>query len=252
MSAYIHLKHALADAALIAIQQRRRAALAAWLAAYCERARDGAFHVALADVTRAAREKAAACRLPVPRALAADVQDLHLFTPLRGDAVALRPEFHAHAAYMRRQVTRLWRAVTRLRQDPALRVIPRDVRLGTVFFDAGLYFECHEYLEGVWKRGSLKEKGFYHGFVQVGAAFYHFEKGNMHGARTLLRKGLEKLAACGPVHQGMDVREFRRRLAPWLAFFEGAGARPPAMPAVPTLPAVSAAPGTSRRRKHPP
>lgn len=236
---YILLKHALADAALLAVQRPRRAALAAWLAAYCDLARDGGFDVPQEDVTGGARQRAAACRLILPRGLAADVADLDLFV-VREAVVSLRPEFYAHAAYMRRQVERLWRAVVRLREDRALRAVPRDVRLGAVLFDAGLYFECHEYLEGVWKRVSQKEKSFYHGFVQAGAAFYHHEKGNAHGARTLLGKGLERLAHYEPVHHGMDVAEFRRRLAPWLAFFRGEAPRPRAAPQVPTVPATPA------------
>ncbi|MEK6556862.1 MAG: DUF309 domain-containing protein, partial [Candidatus Margulisiibacteriota bacterium] len=50
---------------------------------------------------------------------------------------------------------------------------------GILLFNSGLFFECHEYLEDVWRPTTGPERNFYHGIIQAAAAFYHFEKNNL-------------------------------------------------------------------------
>lgn len=113
---------------------------------------------------------------------------------------ALRP----FAPYLRRQTARLEEALARLRSSDASGV-PREIWRGAVLFNAGLFFECHEYLEDVWRAAALPERGFYHGLVQAAAGCYHLEKGNRHGARTLIAKAIAKLEAYTPLYLGVDT-----------------------------------------------
>src|SRR5439155_18568215 len=106
-----------------------------------------------------------------------------------------------------------------------------ELRRGVVLFNAGLYFECHELLEGVWRATPGPERAFYHGIVQAAAAFYHYEKRNLHGARTLLTKGLQKLEGFPYHYRGVNLGAFRRMLRPWLEQFNaGVSNEPDALP----------------------
>ncbi len=87
---------------------------------------------------------------------------------------------------------------------------------GIACFNRGLFFECHEALEQIWLAETPEEKPFYQGLIQVAAAFHHFQSGKLAGARSLLRQGLEKLAAYPSEHHGIDLSGLRAVLQPWL------------------------------------
>lgn len=131
--------------------------------------------------------------------------------------VSLRPEYRPHLAYLKRQASRLWELFSTCASHFPQK--PHPVQLGLLLFNQGLFFECHEYLEGIWRVAPEKDRKFYHGLIQIAAAFYHYEKGNPRGARALLQRGLEKLDTCGPIHLGVELKHLREELAPWLEAF---------------------------------
>ena len=48
-------------------------------------------------------------------------------------------------------------------------------------------------------------RGLYHGILQIGVGFHHWQKGNFHGAWTLLEEGIERLRPFAPRCQSVDV-----------------------------------------------
>lgn len=149
--------------------------------------------------------------------------------------IALRPEFRAHRQYLARQIGRVLSFLSRyLRQStPPSESIPQEVWQGVLLFNAGLYFECHELLEGAWKRTAGPEKNFLHGLVQLAAAFYHYEKPNPHGIRTLLGKAFPRLEQYPSPYLGIDLSGLRRSLSRWREFLAAdKAADAPAIPAI--------------------
>ncbi len=193
---YVRLKHALADLALDVIAHRRRARTAAAFLAYTEISSRGEAVplAALAGVTSMTPAGVHRALLRTGLFAAADT----------GKAVALSAPLHPLAPYFYRQVTRLGEA-RRLLERSRPRGVSREVWHAAAMFNAGLFFECHEYLEDAWRAAGEPERTFFHGLVQAAAACYHLEKGNLHGARTLAAKAIEKLRPYAPVHQGVDV-----------------------------------------------
>ena len=82
---------------------------------------------------------------------------------------------------------------------------PAALRVGVHMFNAGEYFEQHEVLEELWRaeRGPIRE--LYQGILQVGVGCYHLQRGNYHGAVTLLDRGLARLARVAPGSSDVDV-----------------------------------------------
>jgi predicted metal-dependent hydrolase len=87
-------------------------------------------------------------------------------------------------------------------------------------FNAGEYFEQHEVLEELWRAEPGPIRQLYQGILQVGVGCYHLQRGNYHGALTLLDRGLARLATVAPDAAGIDVaglmsqaRRLRQRLA---------------------------------------
>ncbi len=92
------------------------------------------------------------------------------------------------------------------------------VEEGIRLFNAQRFFEAHEALEAVWLRATGEEKAFLHGLIQVAAAFHHYARGNPAGFRSLLEKGLEKLARVRGLETEIDTAGLVRQLRPWRQF----------------------------------
>ncbi len=215
---YVRLKHTLAGLALDAISHPRRRRTASALLAYAALSRDGAA-VPVEALARTADMPVRAARLAL--------EQTRLFTPADdGRAIVLGVPFRPDAAYFYRQVTRLGEA-RRLLASPRPRGVAIEIWRAVALFNAGLFFECHEYLEDTWRGAQEPDRTFYHGLIQAAAGCYHVEKGNAHGAGTLLGKAIEKLRPYAPAYLGVDVTGFIAGLRGVLA---GVHADPPRLP----------------------
>lgn len=240
---YVKLKHSLSAIALDAVEHPDRARVVDLLRAFARRSRG------TGRVHRAALARAAAMapnevgRLLVGTGLFAEARDAD------GDWVVLAAPFRPFAAYLRRQSARTAIAV-RLVRSPHRLEIPAEIWRGAALFNAGLFFECHEYLEDAWRAAPDAERAFYHGLVQAAAGCYHLEKANVHGARTLIQKAISKLEPYAPAHHEVEVGAFVAGLRRLLTRV-GRPAPPGALrrPRVPMLDLVSSPPvGRGRAR----
>lgn len=76
--------------------------------------------------------------------------------------------------------------------------------LGLAHFNAGQFFAAHEAWETCWKASTDTDaRGCFKGLAQVAAGYLHLQRGNPHGAYTLLHRGAATLAAacCSPAPQ---------------------------------------------------
>ena len=113
--------------------------------------------------------------------------------------------------YLLDRVPRFARALRACRGLPArLEGLSRDLRVGAILFNQGLFFDCHEFLETAWKRREGREKIFIQGLIQAAAGFHKFELGSPSGAAGLLKSAAEKLgdAELG----GVSFRDFSIKL----------------------------------------
>lgn len=81
---------------------------------------------------------------------------------------------------------------------------------GIELFNAGAYWECHETLETLWRQETRPVRRLYQGILQVGVGLLHARRGNLSGARKVLRRGLAHLRDLPDVCQGVHVAEIRR------------------------------------------
>ncbi|MEC3913960.1 DUF309 domain-containing protein [Nocardia sp. CDC160] len=70
--------------------------------------------------------------------------------------------------------------------------------------DDGLAFNAHEVLEAAWKNGPFAEKSLWQGLAQFAVGLTHIQRGNPKGARTLLERAAQRLAAYGPAPYDID------------------------------------------------
>lgn len=194
-SGYVGLKHALSAVALRVVETPTGVPTAEALAAY---ARLGGGHaVPVSEIARALGTTSDDVRHRL--------METGLFDAAAGgDHPALAAAYAPYAAYFARQAVRMAEAV-RVLGEPAPPGVPDVVRRGIALFNAGLFYECHEYLEGAWRATRGQDRAFYHGLIQAAAACYHCEKGSRHGTRILAGKAVEKLRAFTPAYHGVGV-----------------------------------------------
>jgi uncharacterized protein len=94
--------------------------------------------------------------------------------------------------------------------------------------DAGMPFHAHEVLEATWKAAPASERDLWQGLAQLAVGLTHALRGNPVGARSLLRRGRERIAPYSPADPyGVDVDG----LIAWAVTTEAA----PDAPVVPRL-----------------
>ncbi|MGC4377814.1 DUF309 domain-containing protein [Fictibacillus sp. Mic-4] len=75
-------------------------------------------------------------------------------------------------------------------------------------FNEGDYYTCHDLLEEIW----MTDKGnyFIKGLLQMTVAIYHYEYGNVKGARLMMNAAYRYLQNYRPFYWGIDLEEVNR------------------------------------------
>jgi uncharacterized protein len=100
-------------------------------------------------------------------------------------------------------------------------------RRGIEQFNAGEFWNAHESWEIVWLPAPEPDKAFLQGIIQMSAGFHHHTKNNAAGARSLLRRGLDKLERFPDGYRGLRLEELRMAARAWLAAIESGKSKTP-------------------------
>jgi hypothetical protein len=77
------------------------------------------------------------------------------------------------------------------------------------FCDGG-YFEAHDLWEEFWQELRGPDRVFVQALIHLAVGTYHYENGNMNGARSQLRKATTKLAKYPAGHWGVTTDNWLR------------------------------------------
>lgn len=91
--------------------------------------------------------------------------------------------------------------------------IPKDdaIRDGVRYFNTERFWECHEALEGVWKKCYEGEKDLVQGIILVAAALVHHQKDEDDICLSILGRAIKKLADAQGTYFGIDVNRIREK-----------------------------------------
>lgn len=79
-------------------------------------------------------------------------------------------------------------------------------------FNEREFFACHDVLEELWNETLGPEREFYQGLIHAAVALFHFDGGNLGGARKMYGSALRFLAPYRPQYSGVDLDQFVCRL----------------------------------------
>ncbi len=80
---------------------------------------------------------------------------------------------------------------------------PEEYYLFFEKFNEGEYYECHDLLEEIWM--TEKNNKFLQGMLQVAVAIYHFQNGNIRGAKMLFNSATNYLIPYQPRYWDLDI-----------------------------------------------
>ena len=79
---------------------------------------------------------------------------------------------------------------------------------GIQLFNEREFFACHDILEEIWNETFGRERDFYQGLIHAAVSLFHFEGGNLGGARKMHDSTVRYLSPYRPQFQGIDVSAF--------------------------------------------
>jgi uncharacterized protein len=99
-------------------------------------------------------------------------------------------------------------------EDFDAHTLEENHELGREAARAQRYFPAHEAWETAWKqaRGSADAE-FFKGLSQMGAGYVHLQRGNAHGAVTLLARAVSRVSQYPDGHRGIATIALTERLA---------------------------------------
>lgn len=83
-------------------------------------------------------------------------------------------------------------------------------------FNSGLYWDCHETLEDLWRATPYPLRHFYQAVIKIAVGFHHADRHNAKGARNKLSEGLRLLKPFTPTFLGLDTDSLALEVQDWL------------------------------------
>jgi hypothetical protein len=87
------------------------------------------------------------------------------------------------------------------------------IEKGRDYFNDERFWECHETLEGVWKKTYEGEKDLIQGIILVAAAFVHYQKNENEICLSILKRGIEKIGSASGKYHSIDVDVLRNKVS---------------------------------------
>ena len=86
---------------------------------------------------------------------------------------------------------------------------PTDSRIdeGIQLFNEREFFACHDVFEDFWSELIGPEKTFFQGLIHAAVCLFHFEGGNLSGARKMYSSFRLYVSDSGPEFCGIDVQK---------------------------------------------
>ena len=89
----------------------------------------------------------------------------------------------------------------------------KAIDLAKQYFNNERFWECHEVLEGVWKKTYEGEKDLVQGIILVAAALVHYQKNENDICFSIMLRAMEKLSNANGIYHSIDIDRFRNKIS---------------------------------------
>jgi hypothetical protein len=206
----VEIRNALSELLILSLQSKEKSRHLHAAYRYCQLVRIGAgMRVRVEDLVEETERNTEG-----PKSDWSDVSDglsVHALFEIDSDGyIQLRDRFHDYVDDICAKAGRNCSFISNLNSERETFKggIEGEVKKGILLFNEGLYFECHEFLEGEWKKIKGREKSFLKGLIHAAVAFYHLEYENYKGTINYLKRSCRRLKGFEPVFLSVDVKAF--------------------------------------------
>lgn len=197
----LKLRNHLSEILLKGLQGKDQMDILRFLSIYCRTAK----------IRKTTRITLKEISLPIEQVLS-DLSDFGVFSVqgvhgAKADTqIDLLPQFQQDLDYLCARITAYQLVFSEAGEiSEASKDLDWAIKLGVLLFNQGLYFECHEFLEGFWREEKATTKEFLQGIISLATALYHLERGNRPSAIKLFADGCRRLQAFGKTHRGLAI-----------------------------------------------
>ena len=94
-------------------------------------------------------------------------------------------------------------------------IVEKDeaIEKGRYYFNYERFWECHETLEGAWKKTRGSEKDLIQGIILVAAALVHYQKDENDICISIFRRALEKIGGATGRYHKIDIDALRNKVS---------------------------------------
>ena len=93
---------------------------------------------------------------------------------------------------------------------------PAPLTKAIVQFNAGLFWDCHETLECLWRATPYPLRHFYQAIIKIAVGLHHANRHNAKGARNKLTEGLRLLKPFTPIFLELNTDSLALEVQNWL------------------------------------
>lgn len=99
---------------------------------------------------------------------------------------------------------------------------PQLLRQGLAELNSGLWFECHETLETIWKQypKDAPQRDLFKGILQIAVGLYHDRDGKRNPPLRKFQRAMELLVPYAPSCMGVDVEALLNACREMLEFLQ--------------------------------
>ncbi len=83
---------------------------------------------------------------------------------------------------------------------------------GKKYFQDGNFYDAHESWEDLWSDYYVMDHKFIQGLIQLSVSFFHLQNANLKGAKSLMKKCLQKFELFDGTQRGINVTLLKTRL----------------------------------------
>lgn len=137
-----------------------------------------------------------------------DTQKLSIALDLSADSVVSRSRFVKSMPELIEKYARVWDQDSLVKSCQA--PLPERALIGLEAFNAGRYYEAHEYLEDAWNEDTSPSKEAFKAVLQVGVAYYQIRRANYPGAIKMFLRARQWLAPLPDTCRGINFAKLKR------------------------------------------
>ena len=220
----VEIRNILSEVLILSLKASEKSALLYLISKFCQlKEKKGRKRIKIVDLLE--YQEVIDWLQPAWKEVLNELSSFSIFKTDSEDYIQIKSRFERHLSGICNKSRLYWDFISSLySKKKSFKVgIEGEIKKGVLLFNEGFYFECHEFLEEIWRKEKGREKEFLKGLIHAAVAFYHLEYENYKGTINYLRRSYKRLKDYEPVFVGVDIKTFLTDVESYIKHLEKPG-----------------------------